>query len=338
MKAVVSTGLGEGWIIEERPDPVPGTGEVLVAIEASGVCYTDIQQLREPVYGCTFPRIPGHEAVGTVSGLGSGVDDLQVGDRVGVAYAQSWCGRCHHCALGRYEHCGAISATGVTVDGGHAELAVFHAGSVERVPDGLDPIQAAPVFCAGFTVYSGLQDAELRPGERCAVIGLGGLGHLGVQYAAAMGAEVFVVSRSERKAGLARELGADHVVIVEPGEVGRELRRLGGVDVIVHTANGIEEGLHLGLRSYGRMSLLGVSRDSFSLTPTDLCFGNLRVIGSMQGPRTRLREVLALHLRCGAKTVTETYSLDEAHSAFERVASGRATFRAVLVPNHTGTT
>jgi D-arabinose 1-dehydrogenase-like Zn-dependent alcohol dehydrogenase len=333
MKAVIATGLGEGWTIGERPDPSPGPDQVLISVEASGICYSDVQQLREPVYGCTFPRIPGHEAVGTVVGLGSGVDYLAMGDRVGVAFAQGWCGRCAHCALGRYHQCAVTKGTGVAVDGGHAEQAVFHAGAVEKVPDGLDPVEAAPVFCAGFTVYSGLRDAELRPGERCAIIGLGGLGHLGIQYAAAMGAEVIAVTRSTAKARQARKLGAEHTLVVESGRVGEELRRLGGVDVIVHAGNGIAEGSHLGLRPYGRMSLVGVSRDTFSLTPLELCFGNLRVVGSTQGPRTWLREVLELHRRCGAKTVVETYPLDDALTAFDRVVSGEAMFRAVLVPD-----
>lgn len=334
MKAVIAPGFGEGWTIGERPDPVPGPDQVLISVEASGICFTDVQQLREPVYGCTFPRVPGHEVVGTVVELGSGMDYLAIGDRVGVAFAQEWCGRCAHCALGRYHQCVVAKGTGLTMDGGHAEQAVFSAGAVEKLPEGLDPVEAAPVFCAGFTVYSGLRDAELRPGERCAVIGLGGLGHLGIQYAAAIGAEVIAVTRSTTKARQARELGAEHTLVVEPERAGEELRRLGGVDVIVHAGNGIAQGLHLGLRPYGRLSLVGVSKDTISFTPTELCFGNLRVVGSTQGPRTWLREVLELHRRCRAKTIVETYSLDDALSAFDRVVSGEATFRAVLVPNH----
>jgi D-arabinose 1-dehydrogenase-like Zn-dependent alcohol dehydrogenase len=206
------------------------------------------------------------------------------------------------------------------------------AGSIEKVPPNLDPVEAAPVFCAGFTVYSGICDVELHPGERCAVIGIGGLGHLAVQYAAALGAEVIGVSRAEEKRALLKDLGAEHVLIANEGTAGEQLRRIGGVDVVLHTANGIDADLLHGLRPYGRVSLMGGTRQILHVTPTEMLFGKFRVMGSSQGPRHRLREALEFHLRSKAKTLVETYPLSDALTAYARVSSGAARFRAVLVP------
>jgi D-arabinose 1-dehydrogenase-like Zn-dependent alcohol dehydrogenase len=332
MKAIVVTDPESGWKVAQAAEPEPGPRDVVVRIEASGICFTDVSQLRKASFGMTFPRIPGHEPVGIVEQVGSDVDDVAVGDRVGTAYCQHWCGHCGYCARGRYEHCLHTKGTGVTIDGGHAELCVMDAGAVERVPDGIDPVDAAPIFCAGFTVYSGLVDAEIRPGDRCAIVGVGGLGHLGIQYAAALGAEVFAVTRSAAKVDELRALGAHEVVVADADDIGRQLALRGGVDAIVATANGLDPRLLDGLRPYGRLALVGQGQDPLTLTSTAMISGKHTVHGSSQGPRSRLGEVLALHQRSGARTMTETYGFDQALFAFDRVANGEARFRAVLTP------
>jgi D-arabinose 1-dehydrogenase-like Zn-dependent alcohol dehydrogenase len=334
MKAVVADRLGAGWRIAERPDPEPGPRDLLIQVEASGVCYTDVHELRDPAYGATFPRIPGHEPVGVIIARGEAVDEWEPGDRVGIAYAQGWCGHCEFCAEGRYEFCARALQTGVTVDGGHAELLIVDAGSVERVPKGLDPVEAAPLFCAGFTAYSGIRDAGLRPGERCAVVGVGGLGHLAIQYAAALGAEVVAVTRSPEKRAQLEELGA-HEVVVAGGDghgTGEALRRAGPVDVMIHTGNGLTPDLLRGMKVYGRIALVGGSHDSLTVTPIEMLFAHLTIVGSTQGPRHRLREVLELHARAGARTIIEPYPLSKALDAYENVETGQARFRAVIVP------
>jgi D-arabinose 1-dehydrogenase-like Zn-dependent alcohol dehydrogenase len=207
----------------------------------------------------------------------------------------------------------------------------MHAGSVERVPDELDPIEAAPVFCAGFTIYSAIVDAGVRPGERVAVVGVGGLGHLGIQYLAALGAETFAVTRSERKRDELLRLGAHHVVLAD-GDPGRRLAAAGGMDAIVNAGNGVDPDLVRGLAPYGRLALVGQSRDALRVTPTDMIFAKATICGSSQGPRERLTEALALHARGGIRTVAEDYALDDALRAFERVERGQVRFRAVLVP------
>ena len=198
-------------------------------VEASGICYTDVQQLENPAYSGAFPRIPGHEPVGKIVAVGDDVSEWSVGERVGVAYAQR--GGADTAITARasyYEHCSQMLQTGITVDGGHAELMVMDAGAAVRIPDTLDPIDAAPILCAGFTVYSGICDSELRPGERCAVVGVGGLGHLGIQYAAALGAEVLAVTSAVDKQRELAELGATQVVVANAAEVGAAARTARG--------------------------------------------------------------------------------------------------------------
>ncbi len=331
MRAVVAEALGAPWTVAERDAPAVGPRDVLVRVLASGVCYTDVHQLRDPRFGMVFPRIPGHEPVGEVVELGSEVTELSVGDRVGAAYVQRWCGGCRYCARGRYEHCAATSVTGGTVDGGHAELVAMDAGSVERVPDELDPVEAAPVFCAGFTVYSGIVDAEVRPGDRVAVVGMGGLGHLGLQYLVALGAETFAVTRNESKRSELLELGAHHVIVAD-GNPGARLAAAGGMDAIINAGNGVDRELLRGLAPYGRLSLVGQSHETLGVTPTDMIFAKSTIRGSSQGPRDRLTEVLALHARARVRTIVESYTLDEALVAFARVERGDVRFRAVLAP------
>jgi D-arabinose 1-dehydrogenase-like Zn-dependent alcohol dehydrogenase len=332
VRAVIADELGGPWRLAEVPEPEPGPRDVVVRIEASGICFTDVHQLREPAFGTVFPRIPGHEPVGVIERLGSEVTEFTVGDRVGTAWVQRWCGHCPACERGRHEHCGEVAETGTTIDGGHAELCLMDAGAIEKVPAGLDPIEAAPVFCAGYTAYSAICDAEVRPGEVCAVVGVGGLGHLAVQYLKALGAEVVAVTGAASKGRRLRELGADDVVVAEHGRAGVALKRRGGADVILNTATGLDPALLQGLRKYGRLCLVGQGRTQLELTPTDMIISKLRVIGSSQGPRQRLREVLELHARSGARTMVETYPLDRALEAFDRVAGGEARLRAVLVP------
>ncbi len=333
MRAVVAPALGEPWAVRDVPDPVPAPGDVLLRVEASGICYSDVHVLRDPDYGGTFPRILGHEFVGTVVSLGAEVRDLAVGERVGVAWTQRWCGRCRMCLRGRHAFCsGNPDFTGVTVDGGHAELAVVDAGSVEPVPAGIDPAEAAPLFCAGYTVYSALREVDVRPGERVAIVGIGGLGHLALQYAKALDAETVVVTRSPGKEAELRGLGADDVVVAGDS-AGRVLRDFGGADVILATGNSVDSQILSGLRTGGRLSLVGVTRDEIEMTPFAVVFGAFQIFGSSPGSRAVLREGLAFHARTGARTIVERFSLDEAPEALRRVEEGAARYRIVLVPS-----
>lgn len=329
MRAVVVEGLGAAWRIEDVPGPVPGTGDVLVQVEAAGICHSDLRVSELAEYGGTFPRIPGHEVVGRVVAVGDGVAAERIGERVGVAWPQRWCGTCDPCTDGRYAFCErGTDTTGATVDGGLAELLVADARSVEPLPEELDPVEAAPLLCAGYTVYSALRDMDVRPGQRVAVVGIGGLGHLALQYARALHAVPIAVTGAVE---LARELGAEEV-IVEREWPGRALAAAGGVDVILATGAHVASDLFSGLRVGGRLAVVGGGEERIDLPARDAVFRDAAVCGCSPGSRRVLRELLALHARAGCRVLTEVHPLEDAPIAARRLADGAVRCRAVVVP------
>jgi alcohol dehydrogenase len=330
MRAVVADRFGGDWTVVQHPSPSPDAGQVVIDVEASGVCYTDVHNLRNPAYGATFPRVPGHEVVGRVAAIGTDVRGFEIGDRVGVQWTQGTCHTCRWCLTAREEQCDTALRTGATIDGGHAEQMVAYADALERIPPELDPIEAAPVMCAGYTVYSALADAEVGPGDHVVVAGIGGLGHLAVQYARALGAHVTALSSTPEKRHILEDLGVEHVIA--GFNQAQELRPR-SVDVLLCCGNRLPtRELIRYMAPYGRIALCGVSDEDFTIGVTPAIFMKLRVFGSSHGPRGRLREALELHAKNGAQTLVETYPLDEAPRALERVAAGTARFRAVLTP------
>jgi D-arabinose 1-dehydrogenase-like Zn-dependent alcohol dehydrogenase len=211
MRAAVVTAAGGAWEMQSVPQPEPGPNQVLVKMHASGICYTDVHETLGHLPG-KFPRILGHEPVGEVVAIGAGVTSRKVGDRVGVAWVQWTCGRCEWCFRGRKNFCPQQKATAIELQGGHAEFMPIYADATMLIPDGVSYEQAAPIFCAGYTVWSGLRWANPKPHERIAVVGIGGLGHLAVQYAKAAGFTTIAVSHSPDKDKMIRELGADEIV------------------------------------------------------------------------------------------------------------------------------
>jgi D-arabinose 1-dehydrogenase-like Zn-dependent alcohol dehydrogenase len=331
MRAVEADKFGGGWQVVERPVPTPEPGQVLVRVLASGICYTDVHNLHNPAYGATFPRIPGHEFSGEVVQVGNEVAGVEVGQLVGVQWTQGTCRTCFWCLTGREEKCAQALRTGGSIDGGHAEYAVAYADGIQPLPRGLDPVDAAVVMCAGYTVYSGLADIAPRAGEHVAVAGIGGLGHLAVQYAHALGARVTAVTGSQDKAHWLLENGAS--AVVDPDDE-RAMEQLAAesLDAIVACGNALPHPLLEMLAPYGRLSVCGVSDERLSLDATSLVFKKVSVFGSSHGPRSRLGEALALHGQSGARAVVETFSLDRAVEALARVQDGSLRFRAVIIP------
>lgn len=327
MKAAVVPAVNERWEVQDVPELEPGPNQVLIKIHASGMCYTDIHQTRGDLPGA-FPRVLGHEPVGEVVAVGIGVTTRRVGDRVGVPWIQASCGRCEWCLRGKPMFCERQIGTGVAMSGGHAEYMLAYADATMLLPDALSYEQAAPIFCAGYTVWSGLRWAEPQPLERIAVVGIGGLGHLAVQYAKAAGFETIAVSRSPDKDGLIRELGADEIV-----RDGQGLARIGGADVILGTSNSSDAMADSiqGLRPDGRLVLMGFEPKPLAVSPADLITRRIRIIGSQQNGREYLYEALDLAAKGKVKVVGETYKLDEITRAYERVAEGKVRFRAVVV-------
>jgi D-arabinose 1-dehydrogenase-like Zn-dependent alcohol dehydrogenase len=326
MRAAVVPSVHGKWEVEEVSTPNPGPNQVLIKIRASGICYTDVHQTRGELPG-DFPRILGHEPVGEIVAVGPGVTTRRIGDRVGVPFLQSSCGRCEWCARGKPMFCAQQMGTSGQMSGGHAEFMLAYAAATVLLPDGLSYEQAAPIFCAGYTVWSGLRIAEPQPHERIAVVGIGGLGHLAVQYAKAAGFTTIAVSRSPDKDRSIRELGADEIV-----RDGQGLAAIGGADVILGTSNSndaMADSIQ-GLRPDGRFVLMGYEAKSFPVPPADAILKCLRIIGSQQNGTEFLYEALDYAAKGKVKVIAETYRLDEINKAYERVAEGKVRFRAVM--------
>lgn len=327
MQAAIVPAANKRWQLEEVPTPDPGPNQVLIRIRASGLCYTDVHQTNGLMPG-SFPRILGHEPVGEIVAVGPGVSNRRVGDRVGVAWFQSSCGRCEWCLRGRPLFCQNMIGTSGSAAGGHAEYMPALADATMLLPEGLSYEQAAPVFCAGYTVWSGLRWAEPQPHERIAVVGIGGLGHLAVQYAKAAGFETVAVSHSPAKDALLRDLGADLIV-----RDGKGLAEAGGVDVILGTSNSNDAmgDAIQGLRPDGRFVLMGFEAKPLPVPAADLIMRRLKILGSQQNGREYLYEALDYVAKGKVKVVTETYPLRDVNKAYDRVAAGDVRFRAVIV-------
>jgi alcohol dehydrogenase len=276
-----------------------------------------------------FPRVLGHEPVGEIVEVGAGVSSRKVGDRVGVGWHQKGCGRCEWCLRGRKELCPNAISTGIGLQGSHAEYMLAYADATMLIPDALSYEQAAPIFCAGYTVWSGLRLADPKPHERVAVVGIGGLGHLALQYAKASGFTTIAVTKSKDKEKMIRDLGADEVV-----ESGEKLLATGGADVLLATSNSWAAAADAakGMRPDGRVILMGVGPEQFNYNP-ELMFKRVRVMGSSQNGPEYLYEALDYAAKGKVRVVAETYKLDEIAKAYDRVAEGKVRFRAVITMN-----
>lgn len=336
MKAAVVTSFSAPIEIHDVPVPEPGPGQVLVRIEASGLCHTDIHAAHGdwPVKP-TLPFVPGHEGVGIVEALGEGVTNRSIGDRVALPWLGHACGHCHYCVTGWETLCEQQQNTGYSIDGGLAEYAVADATYVVPVPEGLMPIDAAPLTCAGVTTYKAVKVAHVQPTERVAIFGIGGLGHLALQYAKIVGATVIAVDVEESKLDLATELGADHVVNAAEVDPVAAIEALGGADVAIVLAvlPSVFEQAFTSLRRGGRLVCVGLPPESegpmkLPIFPTVL--KGISVIGSIVGTRQDLTEVFELHAQGRTRVVAELRKLDEINDAVEDVLAGRAPARLVF--------
>jgi D-arabinose 1-dehydrogenase-like Zn-dependent alcohol dehydrogenase len=334
MKAMVFKAAHETLELEERPRPTPGRGEVLIGVRACGVCHGDLMVQEGAFPFARYPIVPGHEIAGIVEAAGDGVDWLKKGARVGLSALGSSCGRCAAC-LGSDEFlCSALGFTGVTGDGGYQELMVANASYVVRLPNELGFSDAAPLMCAGLTVYSALRHAGFKPGNRVGVIGLGGLGHMGVLFARAMGGRVAVVSTSASKESEAKELGAELFVHSKTRAPAEALSAWdGGANIILATASSIESAnaAFPGLAANGTLVLLGAGPGDVSLNPMALIMGRRRVMGSPAGSRKDLHDTLDFAAKHGVRPRVTPFPLARAADALAQMHEGRLHGRAVLV-------
>jgi propanol-preferring alcohol dehydrogenase len=318
------------------PVPQPGAGEVLVRIEASGLCHTDIHAARGdwPVKP-TPPFIPGHEGVGIVEQVGPGVAAPAVGDRVAVPWLGYACGTCDYCVSGWETLCESQRNTGYAINGGHAEYAVAAANYVVQVPEGIDPAEAAPLTCAGVTTYKAVKVAGVHPGDRVAIFGIGGLGHLAQQYAQIFGGETIAVDITDEKLRLATTLGASHVVNAAHTDPVAAIEALGGADVAIVLAADprVTEQAHACLRRGGRLILVSLPKDNTMALPIfQTVLKGISVIGSIVGTRADLAAVFRLHAAGRTSVLYEVRKLDEINEAMEDVLASRVPARLVLRP------
>jgi alcohol dehydrogenase, propanol-preferring len=342
MKAAVLEKAQQPMAIRDVPDPSVGANDVLIKVRASGVCHTDLHVADGmfAAFGLPFPVILGHEIAGEVEQVGANVSHFKRGDRVG-AYWQFGCGHCHYCMSGKEQICitnlskGGNPALGLTLPGGYAEYVTLGSEYAMPLPDGIEFTDAAPFFCAGLTMYGGFKNAGLRPGQRVAILGIGGLGHMAIPIAKAMGAEVIAITSHEAKQAVAKELGAHHTINATGAEAGKNLMAMGGADVILSTTldNEAIKGSMQGLLPQGALVLTALTFDPLPIVPLQLLLTEQRVIGSAIGSRLDLQELLQLAAQNNIRPITECYSLDDVNDAHNRLRAGQVRFRAVLTPH-----
>ncbi|MFF4359988.1 alcohol dehydrogenase AdhP [Streptomyces sp. NPDC001604] len=334
MKAAVVHALGAPLVIEDRPDPEPGPGQVRIRVEASGLCHTDIHAAHgdwpvkpEP------PFVPGHEGVGLVEKLGDGVTHLSVGDRVAVPWLGKACGRCEHCLSGWETLCQQQINTGYGCDGGYAEKMLAWADFAQPVPDGVGAFEAAPLTCAGVTTYKALKVAGVQPAQLVAISGIGGLGHLAVQYAKIAGATVAAVDVTDEKLELATELGADLVIDARKQDVGEVLRQHGGAHAAIALAvnEAAFTAVNSGLRRGGKLVMVALPAHGTIQVPIfDTVLNGTSVIGSIVGTRQDLAEVFQLHAAGRTRVIHETRPLAAVNEAIGEVLRGQVKARIVF--------
>ncbi len=329
MRAAVITQFNQPWELKSLPDPRPHAGQVLIRIRASGMCGTDLH-VHHGHMGLKPPIVAGHEPVGEIVELGAGVTDLRVGDRVGVHWNQKGCGRCRTCQSGNQYACSQAQSW-MHIGGGNSELMLAWASGCALLPEGLAYEAAAPIFCAGYTVMSGLRNADPKPGERVAVLGLGGLGHLALQFSHAVGLETWAVTGQAGKSAELKAMGA-HQVLVAGQDPGKALLDAGGFDVILSTTNSAKQigSAYGGLRRGGRLVNMGVANGPVALDPMLLIMGQRQLRGSSQDERADLIEALELVAAGKVKPALEVYPLDRVNEVRERLEAGKVRYRAVL--------
>lgn len=333
MKAAVITRINTPWEIMEKPQPQPKDGQVLIKIHACGLCGTDLH-VHHGLFPVPLPCIPGHEPVGEIVSVGPGVTDLKVNDRVGVFWHQRGCGRCQICQSGYPKYCSECpnqTNTWVGMGGGMAEYMLAWSSGCALIPDELSYLNAAPLFCAGYTIASGFHNGRPKPGETIGVFGIGGLGHLAIQYAKAKGHSVVAITEHEEKRDLAKKLGADEVVVTGPRLIDN-VKALGGIDVLLHTGNAGSTITQLleAMKPEGRIVIMGIDKTPLQAPPMAIISKQLRIIGSTQNKRRDLFEILQLAARGKVTPMIEVYRLEDIQSVVKKLEEGKIRFRAVI--------
>ena len=332
MKAVQVGKAGGSFEFVERNIPDPGRGQVRIKVEACGICHSDVL-VKEGLWpGIQYPRVPGHEIAGRIDAVGADVTSWQPGQRVGVGWHGGHCFTCEFCRRGDFILCRNEKITAIHFDGGYAEYVIAPAEAVAAIPDDLPAAEAAPLMCAGITVFNSLRNAGARSGDLVAIQGIGGLGHLGIQYARQMGFRTVAIGRGQDKDALARKLGASIYVDTAAGNPVEALQKLGGARVIVATAPDSKSisALVDGLAPGGKLLVIGASPEPLTISPLQLIGGRKAIHGWPSGTAKDSEETLAFSAQTGVRPMIERYPLEKAAEAYDQMISGRARFRVVL--------
>src|SRR5437868_980303 len=332
MKAVqVSKAHGDFELVE-REIPSPGPGQVRIKVQACGICHSDLLTKEGLLPGVQFPRTPGHEVAGVIDELGSGVTTWKKGDRAGVGWHGGQDNTCSACRAGDFVNCEKGAITGISYDGGYQEYMIAPIEAVAHIPDGLDPADAAPLLCAGITTFNALRHSGAVPGDLVAVQGIGGLGHLGIQFANKFGYRVAAVGRGPENAALAKKLGAHHYIDSKAANAAEELKKLGGAKVILATApssKAMSEIFH-GLGRNGTLLVVGADMAPIEIPGAAFIFGNKGLQGWASGTPSDSEDTLKFAVLTGVRAMIEKFPLEKAAEGYERMMSGHAQFRVVL--------
>ncbi|MFC5675200.1 alcohol dehydrogenase [Streptomyces incanus] len=326
---------GSPFEIVEREVPRPGPGRIRIAVDACGICHSDAVFVNAMLPGVRFPLVPGHEIAGRIEELGEGTNSggRQVGDRVTVGWFGGSCGHCTPCRQGDFIVCENLKIPGWAYDGGYAETVIAPVDALAKIPDALAATDAAPMACAGVTTYNGLRRSSARPGDLVAVLGIGGLGHLGVQFAAAMGFETVAIARGAGKADFAKQLGAHHYIdSTADTSVADALQSLGGARVVLATAANSEATTATveGLSPRGELVIIGADAAPLGISPNQLLMSGKIIRGHPSGTAQDVQDTMAFSALHGIRPMVEVVPLDQADEAYQRMMSGAARFRMVL--------
>jgi len=332
MKAAVVSAPGEDFRIVERQIPEPGAGEVRIKVQACGVCHSDALIKEGSWPGISYPRVPGHEVVGLIDEAGSGVSLWKLGQRVGVGWHGGHDNTCSECRRGDFGNCHNRRIPGISYDGGYQEYMIAPIEALTVVPGALSAVEAAPLLCAGITTYNALRHSGALPGDVVAVQGVGGLGHLGIQFASRFGYKVAAVGRGPENADLAKQLGANAYVDSKSEDPAEALRKMGGAKAIVATAPNSKAMSELvgGLGANGKLIVVGVEFAPIEVTPVQLIMGGKSIHGWNTGTPADAEDTLRFSELSGVRPIVETYPLERAGEAYARMMSGKARFRVVL--------
>jgi D-arabinose 1-dehydrogenase-like Zn-dependent alcohol dehydrogenase len=332
MRAVHVPGPKKPFMLVEKEIPIPDKGAVRVKVQACGICHSDSFTKEGLIPGIQYPRVPGHEIAGVIDALGENAGDWKVGQRVGIGWHGGHCKICHSCRKGDFITCSNLQTPGVTYDGGYAEYLVAPIEALALIPENLSPVEAGPLMCAGITTFNALRNSGAVAGDTVAILGIGGLGHLAIQFAAKMGFRTVAIARGQEKQSLSTKLGAHHYIDTVSQKVSEELRKLGGAKVILATvtnAKAINAAIE-GLAVDGKLLLVGIPEEPLSTPILPLVAGRRMIEGWPSGTSMDSQDTLSFSALSGVRSMSQVFPLEKAAEAYDLMMSGKARFRIVL--------